>query len=220
MHDFHDFNMTADEAKQRREEISRIRSEAGRKGMQVRWGDNKITNDVTNGLQDGLSTDDNKSYNKTITPPPVPTSHIPLPDPEPGESTRATAKRPRKPLRPLPDDFTVTDDMQDWATEQGLTLKVNLERETQKFVRYWTTGNGAGERKRDWQETWENWIERAAKDVRGNGGSNGTATKSSRPKRFDATEDYFGLAEGVGPAGANDTRTDRLYLRGPASGRA
>ena len=55
VHDFRDYNPSAEEVKAKREDISRIRSEAGKKGMASRWGridgdeaeDNKITNGIT-----------------------------------------------------------------------------------------------------------------------------------------------------------------------------
>lgn len=67
VHDFHDINPTADEVRAKREEVSRARSEAGRKGMESRWhkDDNKITNPITNGKQHGLSTGDNKTITQT-----------------------------------------------------------------------------------------------------------------------------------------------------------
>jgi hypothetical protein len=69
IHDYHSYNMTAEEAKAKRAEISEKRAEAGRKGMSSRWGasnkeDNKHNKPDNNGSRDMLSTVDNK----TITP--------------------------------------------------------------------------------------------------------------------------------------------------------
>jgi hypothetical protein len=70
------FNPSGQEFRERREEVSRVRSEAGKKGMETRWGkhsDNKTHNKQDNKTLDLLITNDNKS----ITP--NPESRIPNP---------------------------------------------------------------------------------------------------------------------------------------------
>lgn len=91
------YNPSGQEFKERREEISQARSEAGKKGMETRWGKAKE--------QQTDSNDDNKRDNKTgdllltndnkiITP--NPESRIPLPEtPKPNKSLVADATAQR-----------------------------------------------------------------------------------------------------------------------------
>jgi hypothetical protein len=79
LHDYHDYQPTKQEVVEERDRIKIARSEAGKRGMESRWGHNKPDNKR-----------DNKTpvcYNKTITngyqtdnPGPVPESRIPNPD--------------------------------------------------------------------------------------------------------------------------------------------
>jgi hypothetical protein len=63
IHDFHEYNPTAEEVRARRDEISKVRAQAGKRGMAARWSDsNKEDNKITNPI-----TKQPKSDNKTIT---------------------------------------------------------------------------------------------------------------------------------------------------------
>lgn len=56
----------------------------------------------------------------------------------------------------LPDDFTVTPEMVDWARSK--CPHVDGGRETEKFVNYWTAASGKNAAKLDWAATWRNWM--------------------------------------------------------------
>lgn len=73
----------------------------------------------------------------------------------------------------LPDDFSITPEMSDYAKLKRPEIDHILE--TEKFCNYWLAKSGKDATKIDWQRTWKNWILNA-KAVNGNG--NG---KSHRP---------------------------------------
>lgn len=60
----------------------------------------------------------------------------------------------------IPDDFALTAEMIAWARERG--HRVDLERETEKFINYWRAKTGKDATKLDWLATWRNWIMNAA----------------------------------------------------------
>jgi hypothetical protein len=67
----------------------------------------------------------------------------------------SSAARPPRATRKCPADFTVTDDMAQWAKAEAPS--VNVERETEKFRDHtFTTA------KSDWPATWRNWMRRAS----------------------------------------------------------
>jgi hypothetical protein len=74
----------------------------------------------------------------------------------PKEQSAAAPKtsRKRSTATPLPDDFTVTEAMAEWATEQGLST-AEIRKQTEKFK------SGAlahGRSYSDWAQAWRNWI--------------------------------------------------------------
>lgn len=105
--------------------------------------------------------------------------------PTPAESAPGTVKEPsvknspsessirRKRATRIPDDFTVTPAMAEWARENvpGLIRDGRAKRETDKFVNYWRSKSGSGATKLDWTATWRNWMltadERADPRIRG-----------------------------------------------------
>lgn len=56
----------------------------------------------------------------------------------------------------LPSDFTMTDEMAEWAESRG--LRIDLATETEKFCNYWAGVAGAKGVKLDWVATWRNWM--------------------------------------------------------------
>lgn len=78
IHDFHDSNPSGAAVKEKRDRVSKARSEAGRKGMATRWGANN---------------DDNKTHNKPITN--GKQSHNPVPVPVPPLVTGDERTSPR-----------------------------------------------------------------------------------------------------------------------------
>lgn len=59
----------------------------------------------------------------------------------------------------VPDDFAVTADMVQWATENAPNVDVRTE--TAKFLDYWRGRAGQGGVKLDWNATWRNWMRKA-----------------------------------------------------------
>ncbi|MEX1079814.1 MAG: helix-turn-helix domain-containing protein [Homoserinimonas sp.] len=56
----------------------------------------------------------------------------------------------------IPDDFTVTPTMIEWARENA--PDVERTRATTMFINYWTAATGRNATKRDWEATWRNWL--------------------------------------------------------------
>ncbi len=96
---------------------------------------------------------------------------------EPSAPKRARAPRARSSR--IPEDFAVTGEMRAWAAEK--TPRVNVARETEKFINYWRAKSGQAATKRDWPATWKNWMFTAAERLPG--GPNGAV--SARPSTSD-----------------------------------
>lgn len=60
----------------------------------------------------------------------------------------------------IPDDFTVTPAMVQWAREKVPHVDGRLE--TEKFINYWRAKSGKDATKVDWEATWRNWMLNAA----------------------------------------------------------
>ncbi len=71
-----------------------------------------------------------------------------------GERTPTCARGTR-----IPDSFTVTDEMKEWASDKGYNF-VDLEEITDRFTDYWRGATGKNAVKRDWVSTWRNWVRR------------------------------------------------------------
>jgi hypothetical protein len=102
--------------------------------------------------------------------------------PQPGKP--AKQEKPKPASKPksnrgtrIPDSFQITDELRKWAIAEGATA-VQVERETAKFVDYWSAVPGARGVKLDWIATWRNWIRRNLEDHRTGyaGGGNGHAS--------------------------------------------
>jgi hypothetical protein len=83
------------------------------------------------------------------------------PNPEPRETPSASpnARKPRGESRGtrLPDGFSVTDDMKNWAREHTpLAGMVDHE----MFLDHWRSQSGQRAVKRDWVAAWRNWMRR------------------------------------------------------------
>ena len=68
------------------------------------------------------------------------------------------APKRRKPERPIPDDFTVTADMREWAAAKHPGIKVDVE--TPLFIEH---AHANDRRQRDWNAAWRKWIGNQAK---------------------------------------------------------
>lgn len=80
------------------------------------------------------------------------------------------ADAPTPPQKPnpkgtrLPADFTVTDEMREWAKSEGASDRL-ITFETDKFLDYWPTVPGQKGVKLDWERTWKNWMRKAIQDA-------------------------------------------------------
>jgi hypothetical protein len=93
-------------------------------------------------------------------PIPLPTTHYP---------TQPSGVAPRSDERPtpkqgtrLPEDFTVTEGMVRWASENAPL--VSIPESTARFIDYWRGVSGSKGRKLDWEATWRNWLRKDQDD--------------------------------------------------------
>lgn len=77
-----------------------------------------------------------------------------------GTEKKTSSSSSRKRGTRIPDDFTVTPEMVEWARER--VPHVDGRTETEKFINYWQAKSGTGAVKRDWIATWRNWMLNAA----------------------------------------------------------
>jgi len=71
-------------------------------------------------------------------------------------STRAAARTPPPKETRVPDPFDVSDAMETWVKDRCPEL--DWERETEKFVNYWTASSSKTSVKRDWAAAWRTWM--------------------------------------------------------------
>lgn len=163
----------------------------------------RVAKHRSNAASDGDGDTRNVTGNVTETPKPS-VIQITDTDTESDTEERESADAPPPPPDPpkpkpkrasrIPDDFEITDDMRQWAIEQGAGA-IQVERETEKFLDYWRAAAGSKGVKLDWPATWRNWIRRGIDDgPRGNGsltvhqgGRNGNV---GRDGRTDAERGY------------------------------
>ena len=157
-HDWTDFNPTREEAVAARDR----QSSGGAIGNHRRWHEAKG------------KVDPHCRYCQKETPPNgrvtdrVPdggTESVPNPPSRPDptrpdkDAPPATPGPPKGDRRghPLPDDFTVTKEMAEWAREKAPTCGTA---DHEAFCDYWRGIPGAKGRKLDWVATWRNWMRR------------------------------------------------------------
>jgi hypothetical protein len=82
-----------------------------------------------------------------------------------GETTSSSMPRKRGATRGtrIPDDFTVTPEMVEWARQRVPQVDGRLE--TEKFINHWHSKTGRDATKLDWAATWRNWMLIAAERV-------------------------------------------------------
>lgn len=91
---------------------------------------------------------------------PLPTTHYPT-QPS-GVVTRSDERTPTKQGTRIPEDFTVTPEMDLWA--QSETPDVNVPSATARFIDYWSGISGQRGKKLDWVATWRNWLRKDQDD--------------------------------------------------------
>lgn len=136
-----------------RKKAERLASQNERDGSVTRHADG-VTGDKNHAIVTQEKTREDKSNNPPYPPAggePQQTGAKPKPKPASDRS---------KPKRALPLPFLMTDEMLAWAAEK--VPAVTLDRETEKFIDYWT---GQGGVKADWKSTWRNWMRRAQDDL-------------------------------------------------------
>jgi len=134
VHDYLEHQRSAAEAKKL--------SDAGRKAAASRWDSESQADRIADGTADAVQN----------------------PMPREKERERDTTTAPRKRGTRIPDDFSVTVELRQWATDNGLG-HLDLEAITAEFVDYWVGVAGAKGVKLDWPATWRNWIRRKSEDA-------------------------------------------------------
>lgn len=89
------------------------------------------------------------------------------PTPPPAFDGRNAEALNGKAVVPIADDFDLPER---WGLDaEALGFKPGeVLRESEKFRQYWTRGTGKGTRRsvKGWSQTWSNWLEKAAKEIR------------------------------------------------------
>ena len=98
---------------------------------------------------DGLRTESGGSPQDVRSTRPDPTRPDPL-------SSNEEREKPRNRGSRVPDDFTITDDLREWAAVE--TPDVDIDQKTAEWVDYWRGQSGAKGVKLDWVATWRNGM--------------------------------------------------------------
>ncbi len=109
-------------------------------------------------------------------------------EPERGAQSEKRARSPRKRGSPLPQDFTISEDLRAWALKS--TPTVDADCETEKFVDYWRAEAGPGRFKLDWDAAWRTWMRRAVEWSR-TGSRNGSGALSKQDQELAAALEPF-----------------------------
>lgn len=156
MEDGH-YNKRMQREVERAENISGVRSIAGRRGYQAR---------AKQLLDTCLATASTPTPTLTITPTPTPTikdqRHLVAASGSPLPTKPVLQKQPPKIGTRLPENWQLPDEWKDWAlavrqdwTPQGVV------RESLTFRDFWTAKSGKDATKVNWLATWRLWIRRA-----------------------------------------------------------
>lgn len=139
------------------EHIRQVRKEAGAKG-----GNPNLVNQIPN--QNASKTQAKRKQNST----PSSSSSISL-----KEKDKTNVLSKKKTLISLPDDFTLSDKMREWAAEN--TPSANIELETENFLDHHAA---KGSKFADWTAAWRTWMRNTKKF---GGGKNGNAPTAPPP---------------------------------------
>ncbi|TFV90416.1 hypothetical protein [Blastococcus sp. CT_GayMR16] len=138
MHDYLDWQRSAAEI----EELSRKRSEAGRRGGRARAGSRASAKQVPEPVAGNVEADTETDTETSL---------------------RSVSDAPRRGGRGsrIPDDFAVDDELRGFGRGLGFTDE-RVDAITATFIDYWRGRSGAGGVKLDWPATWRNWIRKEA----------------------------------------------------------
>ena len=140
-HDWSEFQPSAKKERERRDEIKRSRSEAGKRGAEARWGNKSDSKPVANAMAIAIpNAMANEWQNDGPDPDPIKPPVVPH------------GGRPKR--HRLTDDFTPSEAHQKKAKELGANISVELERFKNHFI-------GNGDTKADWNRTFSNWLSRS-----------------------------------------------------------
>ncbi len=183
IHDYVDF-LPASEKPESASEVSKSRSEAGKRGAKARWGakanDEPADSNLLSAGQDDSMPPTRPDQNPTDTP-----------------SADADGAPPAKRATRIPEPFIVTREMRQWAAEE--LPGFDVDRATRPFVDYWRSASGRTATKRDWVAAWRNWLRRDA----GTTPSRATTQReSSLDRRNRQVETMFAELAQLEPQGA------------------
>lgn len=133
IHDYDKYQPSAEQIQAARLEVSKKKSDAGRKGAAKRW---------QNGKPDGTAIAEGMAKPKQND----------SPNPNPNSVSKETERR--KKTSALPPDFEITDGMFKWAQKKGLSDPV-IVREGEKFINH---HRAKGSKMLDWNAAWRTWI--------------------------------------------------------------
>ena len=117
--------------------------------------------------------------------PPAESAPVTVLEPSLNSPTESSSKR-RRATR-IPEDFTVTEAMAQWARENAPEL-IRLgrgKRETDKFINYWRSKSGKDATKLDWEATWRNWMLTAEERLTPNPPTPGSRNQQATDALFD-----------------------------------
>jgi hypothetical protein len=141
-HDWDHYQPSAIETKTKRDEISRKRAEAGRKGAESRWQT------------------DSKPYGKPIATPewhlPSEPDSKPIAPSRPVPSLSSTKKEAASRGSRVDPQFAITPAMREWAKVNAPL--VNLDLRLGEWIDYWASVAGAKGVKSDWVAAWRNGM--------------------------------------------------------------
>lgn len=98
---------------------------------------------------------------------------------KPPASLRSAAPPATRGTR-IPDDFTPTPGMIEWARAKTPDVPAS---EHDRFVDYWRSAPGAKAVKLDWEATWRNWMRRTQDDI--TAGKRPSASRNGKPSTSD-----------------------------------
>lgn len=145
-HDWTDYQPTREQVEKRRNEArERMRKLRGGSREQEELSDSELdeTSDDVRTNEDGTGEERSSHVHDPVPSRPV----VPT-----GTTSGAAKKRGAR----IPADFTVSEAMADWSKIK--CPNIDRDRETEKFVNYWTATPGAKGLKLDWKKTWMNWM--------------------------------------------------------------
>lgn len=163
VHDYLDYNPSAEEVRADQARKHEAKARAGRAG----------------GIASGVARRKHSRSSDEAETKQTGSETKPRPDPSPTASSEAV---PRKRGHRIPDDFRPSDDLCAWARDRGFN-DAQITEITETFTRHWQAASGASASKLDWPKAWQNWV--AKEDPRRVRGVSLAAVPSDRPLTGD-----------------------------------